>query len=57
MTDEQKYAELLKEIGQNIREKNDQICVLQIRLSNLERELKTANETIIELRKGKTDGE
>lgn len=45
MTDEQKYQELLKEIGQCIKEKNDTICILEIKNSNLERELK-------ELKKG-----
>lgn len=53
MTDEQKYQELLKEVGQTFKEKNDTICILNIKLSNLERELKKANETIDELRKEK----
>lgn len=53
MTDEQKYQELLKEIGNCIKEKNDTICILNIKLSNLERELKKASEMIDELRKEK----
>lgn len=55
MSDEQKYQELLKEIGHCIKEKNDTICILNIKLSNIERELKKANETILELRKGNSD--
>ena len=51
MSDEQKYSELLKEIGICIKEKNDTICVLNIRLSNAERELQKANELIEDLRK------
>lgn len=53
MSDEQKYNELLKEIGQCIKEKNDTICILNIKLSNAERDLKKANEIIDELRKEK----
>ena len=48
MSDEQKYSELLKEIGQSIKEKNDTICILNIKIRNLERDLE-------ELRKEKTD--
>ena len=39
MSAEQKYSELLKEIGQCIKEKNDAICILNIKIRNLEREL------------------
>ncbi len=57
MSDEQKYNELLKEIGQSIKSKNDTICILNFKVSNLERELKEAHKTIEELRKEKNKDE
>ena len=57
MSDEQKYQELLKEIGQSIKAKNDTICILGFKVSNLERELKDAHKTIEELRKEKNHDE
>lgn len=42
MTDEQKYGELLKELGEIIKNKNDEIMYLKFRNSDLEAMLKKA---------------
>jgi len=42
MTDEQKYAEVLKELGALLADKNGTIDYLQCRVVNLEEKLKAA---------------
>lgn len=39
MTDEQKYDELLKEIGQVLKRKNDDIIFLEYNIKELEKKL------------------
>lgn len=46
MTDEQKYSELLKELGEIIKYKNDEIVYLKFRNSDLEKMLKKAEEQL-----------
>lgn len=40
MTESQKYSELLKEVGQLLKEKNDRIAVLEWQIEGLERKVK-----------------
>ena len=40
MTESQKYNELLKEVGQLLKEKNDRIAVLEWQIEGLERKVK-----------------
>lgn len=49
MTTEQKYAELLKEVGELLHEKNNKIIVQKFQIEELERQLRTAQDTIIQL--------
>lgn len=42
MTDEQKYSELLKELGEVLKHKNEEIAYLKFRNSDLEAMLKKA---------------
>lgn len=46
MTDEQKYSELLKELGEVIKHKNEEIVYLKFRNSDLEKMLKKAEEQL-----------
>lgn len=46
MTDEQKYCELLKDIGELLKQKNDEIVYLRFCNSDLESRLKKAEEQI-----------
>lgn len=46
MTDEQKYNELLKAIGQYLRIKNDEIIIQEYEISTLRKKLETAEEKI-----------
>lgn len=39
MTDEQKYNELLKEIGKTLKQKNDDIIFLEYNIKELEKRL------------------
>lgn len=39
MTDNEKYQELVKEVGQLLKEKNDKIAVLEWKLRGLERKV------------------
>lgn len=55
MADDQKYLELLKEIGRIIKEKNDEIIINAFRVDDLKKKLDKAENEIDELRKGKTD--
>ena len=46
MSDEQKYSELLKELGEVIKQKNDEIVYLRFRNADLERALRNAEEQL-----------
>lgn len=48
MTDEQKYAELLREIGKLIHEKNDMLIIQQFRIDDLKRQLAESQKHIKE---------
>ena len=54
MSDEQKFLEVLKEIGRVLKDKNDEIIVSGFRESNLTKRLADAEKTIAELRKENT---
>lgn len=51
MNENEKYQELLKEIGRVLKEKNDQICIQAFQISDLRKKLETAEKEIEELRK------
>ena len=55
MADDQKYLEVLKEIGRIIKEKDDEIIINAFRVDDLKKKLDKAENEIDELRKGKTD--
>lgn len=46
MTESQKYSEIIKEVGQLLKEKNDKIAVLEHQIRGLERK-------VLELESGK----
>lgn len=46
MTDEQKYMELIKELGEVIKQKNDEIVYLRFRNDDLIASLKKAEEQL-----------
>lgn len=48
MTDEQKYAELLREIGRLIHEKNDTLIIQQFQIDDLKKQLADAKKRIEE---------
>lgn len=50
MTNEQKYTELLKEIGEIIKSKNDTIALQKWQLSTLEEKLAEAKKEIERLK-------
>lgn len=54
MTDEQEYAELLKELGRVIAEKNDAIRLNYWHTADLKKKLAAAEEEIIMLKKEKS---
>lgn len=53
MTEEQKYIELLKELGRVINEKNNAICIKDYEIETLRRRLSDAESEIDLLKKGK----
>lgn len=55
MGEEQKYLELLKEIGRIIKEKNDEILINSFRVDDLKKKLIKAEQEIEELRKEQKD--
>ena len=50
MTDQQKYLEVLKELGGLLREKNDIISFKDYQIIDLEKRLEKAEQTIIEMK-------
>lgn len=44
MTDDQKYHEILKEIGRLIKEKNDMIVLQSFKIENLKRDIEKAEQ-------------
>lgn len=52
MTDDQKFLEILKEIGRIIKEKNETIIISDFRISDIKKKLENAENEIAELRKG-----
>ena len=57
MTDEQKYNELLKEIAQSIKEKNDTIKCQQLIIDGLKEKLSAAEKEIERMRGSKRNEE
>ena len=53
MSDEQKYQELLKEIGKIIKEKNDDIIIKTFQNDDLRKRLQKAEKELDEVRKEK----
>lgn len=51
MSDDQKYQELLKEIGRIIKEKNDEIIIKSFQNEDLRKRLQKAETEVEELRK------
>lgn len=52
MQSEEKYGELLKEIGALLAQKNEKIMFKEFETADLKKKLETAEETIIQLQKG-----
>ena len=52
MQSEEKYGELLKEIGALLAQKNDKIMMKEFETADLRKRLETAEEIIKELQKG-----
>lgn len=57
MSDEQKYMELLKAIGQLLAENNRTIWLANYEITSLKEKLAEAEATIEELKKGETNNE
>lgn len=51
MTDDQKYSEILKELGELISQKNMYIATREFQIENLKRQLEVAENKIKEIRK------
>lgn len=56
MTDEQKYNELLKELAQLIKDKNDAITWQQMQIDILQEKLAAAEKQIETMKGPKTNG-
>ena len=54
MQSEEKYGELLKEIGAILSQKNDKLMMKEFETADLRKKLETAEKTIEELKKGNT---